>query len=149
MLLVRKAVSAKIFLSSFPQIHRHQARLFHVRTSPGKYKTSKTKAGTRDQLYCTYQSPSRRQATSCSHPRSIQKTGLETRLQHKSKVCLSIRPGGRAGNRYHSNKAGLEIAGLSLNGLLEQWGRVWVETPGEATQGNSVLSVPSEPRHQN
>lgn len=27
---LRKAVSAKIFLSSFPQIRRHQARLFHV-----------------------------------------------------------------------------------------------------------------------
>jgi len=44
---LRKAVSAKVFLSSFP--HKHQAGLSPVQTPPGTYRTGKPKEeGARD-----------------------------------------------------------------------------------------------------
>lgn len=36
-------MSVNIFLSSFPQIHKHQAGLLALHTPTGKYRTDKTK----------------------------------------------------------------------------------------------------------
>lgn len=92
-----------------------------------------------------YLSPSKTQATYSSHPRSVQKMGLEARLQHKSKF-----PSRKQSWKHVSlQKTGIKVVGLSLNGLLEQWARLWMEAPGEATQGNSVLPVLPGLWHQN
>lgn len=83
---------------------------FHQESPPGNvhHRTGKTKEDrVRDQLDCTYQSPSRGQRTYSSYPRSIRKRGLKTRLQQESKV----HPGGRAGNRYPSKKQGGRLQG--------------------------------------